>query len=100
MENLMVETEGVNLFDRMRPAYQKWAEPVSRVFARTVLEHADLNPGARVLDVCAGTGSLALQAASIGLQVTAIDNAPVTTAHLSEQLRPYPGCAAEVMDAL
>jgi hypothetical protein len=33
----MVETEGVHLFDRMRPAYQKWAEPVSRVFARTVV---------------------------------------------------------------
>jgi ubiquinone/menaquinone biosynthesis C-methylase UbiE len=100
MENLMVETEGVNLFDRMRPAYQKWAEPVSRVFACTVLEYADLHPGARVLDVCAGTGSLALQAANIGLQVTAIDNAPVTTAHLAEQLLPYPGCTAEVMDAL
>jgi ubiquinone/menaquinone biosynthesis C-methylase UbiE len=96
----MVETEGVNLFDRMLPAYQKWAEPVSRVFARRVLERADLNPGARILDVCAGTGSLALQAANIGLQVTAIDNAPVTTAHLAEQLLPYPGCAAEVVDAL
>jgi pimeloyl-ACP methyl ester carboxylesterase len=56
MENLMIETESVNLFDRMRPAYQKWAEPVSRFFARTVLEHADLNPGARVLDVCASAG--------------------------------------------
>ena len=96
----MIETEGVNLFDRMRPAYQKWAEPVTRVFARTVLEQADLGPGARVLDVCAGTGSLALQAAKNGLQVTAIDSAPVTTAHLAEQLLPYPGCTAEVMDAL
>jgi ubiquinone/menaquinone biosynthesis C-methylase UbiE len=100
MENLMIETEGVNLFDRMRPAYQKWAEPVTRAFARAVLERADLNSGARVLDVCAGTGSLALQAAKNGLQVTAIDNAPVTTAHLAEQLLPYPGCTAEVMDAL
>lgn len=96
----MVETEGANLFDRMRPAYQKWAEPVSRVFARIVLEHTGLDPGARVLDVCAGTGSLALQAARIGLKVTAIDTAPVTTAHLAEQLLPYPGCTAEVMDAL
>lgn len=91
--------EGVNLFDRIRPAYQKWAEPVSRVFARIVLEHAGLNPGARVLDVCAGTGSLALQAAKIGLKVTAIDTAPVTRAHLAEQLLPYPGCTAGVMDA-
>jgi len=96
----MIETEGVNLFDRMRPAYQKWAEPVSRVFAHAVLERADLNPGARVLDVCAGTGSLALQAAKNGLQVTAIDTAPIMTAHLAEQLLPYPGCTAEVMDAL
>jgi ubiquinone/menaquinone biosynthesis C-methylase UbiE len=100
METLMAEAESVNLFDRMCPAYQKWAEPVTRVFARTVLEHADLSPGARVLDVCAGTGSLALQAAKNGLQVTAIDTAPVTTAHLAEQLVPYPGCTAEVMDAL
>jgi ubiquinone/menaquinone biosynthesis C-methylase UbiE len=99
MEKLMIATEGVNLFDRMRPAYQKWAEPVTRAFARTVLERADLHPGARVLDVCAGTGSLALQAAKNGLQVIAIDNAPVTTAHLAEQLLQYPGCTAEVMDA-
>jgi hypothetical protein len=28
----MIETEGVNLFDRMRPAYQKWAEPVTARF--------------------------------------------------------------------
>jgi ubiquinone/menaquinone biosynthesis C-methylase UbiE len=96
----MVETEDVNLFDRMLPAYRKWAEPVSRVFARTVLDHADLDPGSRVLDVCAGTGSLALQAANIGLRVTAIDSAPVTTAHLAEQLLQYPGCTAELMDAL
>jgi len=95
----MVATEDVNLFDRMRPAYRKWAEPVSRVFARTVLEHADLDPGARVLDVCAGTGSLALQAANIGLRVMAIDSAPVTTAHLAEQLSRYPGCTAEVVNA-
>jgi ubiquinone/menaquinone biosynthesis C-methylase UbiE len=100
MGDVMVGTEGVNLFDRMRPTYQKWAEPVSRVFARNVLERADLSPGARVLDVCAGTGSLALQAAKIGLRVTAIDTAPLTTAHLAEQLLPYPGCTAEVIDAL
>jgi hypothetical protein len=43
---------------------------------------------------------LALQAAKNGLHVTAIDTAPVTTAHLAEQMRPYPGCTAEVMDAL
>jgi 2-polyprenyl-3-methyl-5-hydroxy-6-metoxy-1,4-benzoquinol methylase len=91
MENLVVQTEDV---DRMRPAYQKWAEPVTRVFARTVLGHADPDPGARVLDLCAGTGSLALQAAKNGLHVTAIDPAPVTTAHLAEQLLPYPGCTA------
>jgi len=94
MENVVVQTEDVNLFDRMRPAYQKWAEPVTRVFARTVLGHADPDPGARVLDLCAGTGSLALQAAKNGLHVTAIDPAPVTTAHLAEQLLPYPGCTA------
>ena len=96
----MTETVDVNLFDRMRPAYQKWAEPVTRVFARAVLERAGLNPRARVLDVCAGTGSLAHQAAKNGLRVTAIDNAPVTTAHLAEQLLRYPGCTAEVVDAL
>jgi hypothetical protein len=45
----MVETQRVNLFDRMRPTYQKWAEPVTRVFARTVLERADLSPGAQEL---------------------------------------------------
>jgi ubiquinone/menaquinone biosynthesis C-methylase UbiE len=59
----MAEPNGANPFDLKLPAYQKWAEPVSRVFARVALERADLTLGARVLDVCAGTGALALQAA-------------------------------------
>lgn len=96
----MAEPNGANPFDLMLPAYQKWAEPVSRVFARVALERADLTLGARVLDVCAGTGALALQAAQSGLQVNAIDSAPLMTAHLAERLKPYPGCTAEIMDAL
>jgi SAM-dependent methyltransferase len=54
--------------------------------------------GDRVLDVGAGTGALALQAAALGARVTAIDLSSAMVARLSQRLAPYPECKALVMD--
>ena len=47
----MTETVDVNLFDRMRPAYQKWAEPVTRVL-RALFSSAPVLTRVRVSSMC------------------------------------------------
>jgi SAM-dependent methyltransferase len=51
-----------------------------------------------VLDIGAGTGALALQAAALGARVTAIDLSSAMVARLTQRLAPYPECKALVMD--
>jgi len=51
-----------------------------------------------VLDIGAGTGALALQAAALGAKVTAVDLSSAMVARLSQRLAPYPECKALVMD--
>jgi demethylmenaquinone methyltransferase/2-methoxy-6-polyprenyl-1,4-benzoquinol methylase len=68
-----------SMFDRIAPVYdamnramtvgldRRWREQAARAVVR---------PGARVLDVCCGTGDLALADARAGGRVTAVDFAP------------------------
>jgi SAM-dependent methyltransferase len=51
-----------------------------------------------VLDIGAGTGALALQAAALGASVIAIDLSSAMVARLNQRLAPYPECNALVMD--
>jgi ubiquinone/menaquinone biosynthesis C-methylase UbiE len=51
-----------------------------------------------VLDIGAGTGALAHQAAALGASVTAIDFSPNMVARLTQRLAPYPECRALMMD--
>lgn len=44
--------------------------------ARTALQHADVQPGMRLLDVAAGSGALSIPAAELGAQVLATDLSP------------------------
>ncbi len=57
-------------------AYHEWFAPLSARFAGNALRLLALRPGERLLDVAAGTGSLALRAARAGVRVCAIDFAP------------------------
>jgi SAM-dependent methyltransferase len=56
--------------------YEEVFEPLTNVFACRALDHLDLRPGDRLIDVGAGTGGAALIAAARGCDVMAIDASP------------------------
>jgi ubiquinone/menaquinone biosynthesis C-methylase UbiE len=85
-------------FDTMVAAYETWAEPLSARLAQAALERTPVRAGDCVLDIGAGTGALALQAAAIGARVTAIDVSSAMVARLTERLAHYSECKALVMD--
>ena len=86
------------LFDAMVAAYETWAEPLSARLAQVALERTSVRAGDSVLDIGAGTGALAHQAAALGARVTAIDLSSAMVARLTQRLAPYPECRALVMD--
>ena len=91
-----------------RPAWNDFAaeyetvhEPLTDQFARAALGAVPIGPGERVLDVAAGPGTLALQAAAAGAEVLAVDNAPAMIRRLRERARTRAATTVEgrVMDA-
>ena len=86
------------LYNAMVGAYETWAEPLSARLAQVALRRTTVSAGDCVLDIGAGTGALAHQAAALGARVTAIDLSPAMVARLTQRLAPYPECKALVMD--
>ena len=86
------------LFDAMVAAYETWAEPLSARLAQVTLERTSVRAGDCVLDIGAGTGALAHQAAALGARVTAIDLSSAMVARLTQRLAPYTECKALIMD--
>jgi ubiquinone/menaquinone biosynthesis C-methylase UbiE len=86
------------LFDAMVAAYEIWAGPLSARLAQAALERTSVKAGDSVLDIGAGTGALAHQAATLGARVTAIDLSSAMVARLTQRLAPYPECKALVMN--
>jgi ubiquinone/menaquinone biosynthesis C-methylase UbiE len=86
------------LFDAMVAAYETWAEPLSARLAQVALERTSVRAGDYVLDIGAGTGALAHQAAALRARVTAIDLSSAMVARLTQRLAPYPECKALMMD--
>jgi ubiquinone/menaquinone biosynthesis C-methylase UbiE len=91
-------TRVAELFDAMAAAYETWAEPLSARLAQVALKRTSVRAGHCVLDIGAGTGALAYQAAALGAKVTAIDLSPAMAARLTQRLAPYPECQALMMD--
>ena len=85
-------------FDAMVATYETWAEPRTAGLAKAALKRTSVRAGDSVLDIGAGTGALALQAAALGARVTAIDLSTAMVARLTQRLAPYPECKALVMD--
>ncbi len=64
------------LWDDHVSVYENVFEPFTMQFARAAIDALSLAPGQRVLDVGAGCGGAALEMASRGAKVTAIDASP------------------------
>jgi SAM-dependent methyltransferase len=76
-EPLSSPPSGAEPWELIAPFYEHDITPVFQPFAEEALRLAALAPGARVLDVAAGPGTLALMAAARGAaRVDAVDFAP------------------------
>lgn len=62
-------------FDRWSPVYDLFAKPVGFAYAKAVRK-AGAGPGRTVLDLCTGTGEIAIRCARRGARVTAVDLTP------------------------
>jgi ubiquinone/menaquinone biosynthesis C-methylase UbiE len=91
-------THTAEFSDAMVSTYETWAEPLSARLAKVALGRTTVSAGDRVLDIGAGTGALALQAAALRARVTAIDLSSAMVNRLTQRLAPYPECKALVMD--
>ncbi|GLY97275.1 class I SAM-dependent methyltransferase [Actinoplanes sp. NBRC 103695] len=85
-------------YDRMIPAYVRWAEPVSVALAEHLLAECALPAGAALLDHGAGTGGFAVTAAERGFRVDGIDISPLQADYLAGRLHPYTGSRSVIMD--
>lgn len=86
------------LFDAVAATDETWAEPLSPRLAEVVHDRTSVRARDDVLDIDAGTGALAHQAAALGARVTAIDLSSAVVARLAQRLAPYSECRALVMD--
>jgi SAM-dependent methyltransferase len=84
--------------------YEEVFEPLTNAFARRALDHLDLSPGDRLIDVGAGAGGAALIAAARGAKVVAIDAAPHMVARIVARANGAAGIAgrvhADIMDGM
>ena len=92
----MREFENPDHWDTAAQHYEKTAHPFTARYAEAALSRVDLRPGARVLDVAAGTGALALAAAQAGAQVLATDFSPGMVARIAAA--GLPNLETKVMD--
>ena len=60
--------------------YEEVFEPLTSAFARRALDHLNVGPGDRLIDIGAGAGGAALIAAARGGDVVAMDASPASYA--------------------
>ena len=72
-------------WDHFSAYYERFAEPITSRFGSALARQLGIVAGARVLDVAAGSGALALELAREGAQVTAIDHSPAMIARIAER---------------
>jgi SAM-dependent methyltransferase len=81
--------------DKLAPTYQDFFSPVTALAISPLLNAAQLRPGATLLDVATGPGSLALEATKLGMISTGVDLSPGMI-QLAEKNNP--GIAFRVAD--
>jgi ubiquinone/menaquinone biosynthesis C-methylase UbiE len=76
-----------NAWDAIAPGYDAFVTPSHMRLANQALDHLDLRPGMRFLDVAAGSGALSLAAARRGAEVLGTDISPGMIKHLNDRAR-------------
>ena len=84
--------------DAMLPVYASWLQKLAESVGDILLANVDLPEGSRVLDVCGGSGALAVAAAEHGYQVTSVEMSPMTATYLAGRLAPYSGSTGMLVD--
>lgn len=92
----MREFENPDHWDTAARHYEETAHPFTTLYAEAALERVVLGPEARILDVAAGTGALALAAARTGARVLATDFSAGMVARIDAA--GLPNVEAQVMD--
>jgi SAM-dependent methyltransferase len=91
------------LWDGHVAPYEQVFEPLTLAFAAAAIDRLDLAPGARVIDVGAGTGGAALLLAGRGADVLAVDASPGMVARIRARIAAQaaaPRVRAQVMDGM
>jgi SAM-dependent methyltransferase len=78
--------------------YERAVDPLTLPMGRRALALVELSHGNSLIDVAAGTGALAAEAAALGAHVLATDMEPNMVARAAARLASFPGSEARVMD--
>jgi ubiquinone/menaquinone biosynthesis C-methylase UbiE len=78
--------------------YETLYEPLSRQHAAAILSMVQIEEGSKVLDVAAGTGSLALLAAAKGAEVLAVDTSAEMLSRITARSTPTMRIDTRIMD--
>ncbi|MGA8852482.1 MAG: methyltransferase domain-containing protein [Aeromicrobium sp.] len=70
-------------WDSIAPGFDDHVSPLTIALGEHLVERLEVGPGARFLDVAAGSGALALPAARRGATTTAVDLAPIMIERLT-----------------
>jgi ubiquinone/menaquinone biosynthesis C-methylase UbiE len=76
-------------WDALAAGYDEYVTPTHLPLANEALDRIDIRPGARFLDVAAGSGALSLAAARRGAQVLGTDISPGMVEGLNDNARRY-----------
>ncbi len=88
-----------HMSDRFAQVYELTAHRITAPMSVQALRLAGpVDAHARILDIAAGAGALAIPAAFSGASVLAVDIAPGMVNLLSERLKPFPNAQASAMD--
>lgn len=80
--------------------YEEVFEPLTNAFARRALDHLDVAPGDRLIDIGAGAGGAALIAAARGGDVVAMDASPGMVARIVSRANGTEGITGRVRAAV
>jgi len=98
MSNEQMSTIDSTYWSDMVSLYEALYEPLSRQHSAAILSMVQIEEDTKILDVAAGTGSLALLAAAKGAEVLAIDTSAQMLLRISARATPAMRIDTRIMD--